>query len=248
MEPALINGASCQADGDCTGGGTCTIRRNELNGANLVPLFDGFPLADSWGADTKPRIDTLYATGAGSEMRIYQAARFDVTHGVVPKEWALGGSNRGGCVSCHSSADQWQRDDDGTFVKDAGGNPLPNPDYNPNSVAFFEGYQQPFVGQPHLPCRVTHYDLIKNWFAIFADFDGTAIWTNGLHMTEGFCFNMCANTMKMPYASCAQFCPGAGPVGAPTTPTLDTRRFISVTMTLMPCLSATCGQTNHLHP
>jgi hypothetical protein len=215
------DGAGCLSNSDCTGGGTCTIRKNELNGANLVPLFDGFPLSDSWGADTKPRIDAMYNAGAGPEMRIYQAARFDVTHGVVPKEWALGGPNRGGCVSCHSSADQWQRDDNGNYVKDADGNPLSNPNYNANSVAFFEGYQQPFMGPSPMFNNffgVTQYDLIKNWFALFADSDGTAM-TNGLHMTQGFCYNMCVNRMNMPYASCAQFCPGAGAVGSPTSNT-----------------------------
>ncbi len=244
------DGASCMADSDCTGGGTCTVRKNGLNGANLVPLFDGFPLADSWGADTKPRIDAMYAAGAGQELRVYQAARFDVTHGVVPKEWALGGPNRGGCVSCHSSADQWKRDDSGNYIKDAGGNPLPNPNYNANSVAFFEGYQQPFMGASPMfndfP-GVTQYDLVKNWFALFAGFDGTAM-TNGLHMTQGFCYNMCANRMNMPYSSCAQFCPGAGTVGAPTSNTpYAALYFCDDGANGMPDPS-TCGMGGHLAP
>jgi Carboxypeptidase regulatory-like domain len=226
-----------------------TAGKGELNGANLVPLFDGFPLADSWGVDTKPRIDAMYAAGAGSELRIYQAARFDVTHGVVPKDWALGGSKRGGCISCHSSADQWQRDAvTGQYIKDAAGNPQPNPNYSPNSVAFFEGYQQPFMGQAPMFndfFGVTYYDLVKNWFALFADVDGTAM-TNGLHTTQGFCYNMCVNRMNMPYASCAQFCPSAGAAGSPTSNTAYAALyFCDDGAGGMPDQS-TCGVNGHL--
>ena len=240
------DGASCSASADCTGGGTCTIRKNEINGANLVPLFDGFPLADSWAVDTKPRIDTLYGNGAGQYMRIYQAARFDVTHGVVPKEWALGGINRGGCVSCHSSGDAWQRDDAGNFVKDTAGKPLPNPNYNANSVSFFEGFQQPFQVNEVFP-GVTQYDLVKNWFAIFADFDGTKF-ANGLHMTQGFCYNMCTNTMQDTKANCSQFCPGGATVGAPTSNTAYAALYFCDDGPGGMPIPSTCSTGGHLAP
>jgi PKD domain len=127
--------------------------KNEINGANMIPLFDGFTQADSWAVDTKARLNAMVDAGAGTEMRIFQAARFDVTHGVVPKEWALGGTNRGGCLSCHSSMD-------------------PNsPNYSKYSVGFFEGYQQPIE---NAGMGIGQYDLIKNWFALFADYDCTA--------------------------------------------------------------------------
>ena len=113
-----------------------------VNQGNMVPLFDNFSLADSWAIDTKAEIDAMVATGNGelTKLKIFNTF-FDVTHGVAPKEWALGGSKRGGCVGCHSSADQR------------------NANYSSKSAAFFEGYQQPIhkagVG-------IGQFDLVKN--------------------------------------------------------------------------------------
>lgn len=244
------DGASCMTNSDCATG-TCSIMKNELNGGNLIPLFDGFSLADSWGIDTKPRIDAMSGAGSGQYMRIYQAARFDVTHGVVPKEWALGGPNRGGCISCHSSGDVWVRNSAGQFVKDAAGNPTPNPNYSPNSVSFFEGYQQPFATSPVFP-GVGQYDLVKNWFGIFADYDGTKF-TNGLHTTQGFCYNMCVNQMDMPNASCAQFCPNKDAAGNNQTVGMPTSNGMTAGLYFCddappPTMFTNCGANGHLMP
>jgi hypothetical protein len=147
-----------------------------LNGGNTVPLFDGFQMADSWEIDTKVEIDammTAFETGVnGSQvdhidhLKVIQAD-FDTTHGIVPVEWALGGTARGGCVSCHSS-----------MKKVLSVNPLdgadymaPNPDYSPFSVGFFEGSNQPVAnaGMPNMGIGGT--DIVKNWLGLFADFD-----------------------------------------------------------------------------
>ncbi|MCB2183410.1 MAG: hypothetical protein KQH63_15355 [Desulfobulbaceae bacterium] len=137
-----------------------------LNGGNTVPLFDGFQIVDSWEIDTEEEIDAMMAafdSGAnGSDARFVTflnviQADFDVTHGVVPKEWALGGSERGGCVSCHSSMN------------------AASPNYSPFSVGFFEGYTQP-VANAGLPgFGVGGYEIVKNWMAMFADFDAAAM-------------------------------------------------------------------------
>ena len=97
-----------------------------INQGNMVPLFDNFSLADSWAIDTKAEIDAMVTTGNGqlTKLKVFNTF-FDVTHGVASREWALGGRNRGGCVSCHSSADP------------------KNGNYSSKSAAFFEGYQQP---------------------------------------------------------------------------------------------------------
>ena len=154
-----------------------------LNGGNTVPLFDGFQMSDSWEIDTKAEIDAMLAAfqaGAnGSEadnveyLNVIQAV-FDTTHGVVPKEWALGGDNRGGCVSCHSSMKPVLSVDmtDPNFM-------APNPDYSPNSIGFFEGYSQP-VANAGLPTMgVGGMDVVKNWMALFADFDAAQMCAMG---------------------------------------------------------------------
>ena len=139
-----------------------------LNGGNTVPLFDGFQIVDSWEIDKTEEIDAMMAAfdaGAnGSDARFVSfmnvvQADFDVTHGVVPKEWALGGSERGGCVSCHSSR----------AASLDGMNP--NPNYSEHSIGFFEGYTQPIdnAGMPGF--GVGGQDMVKNWMAMFADFD-----------------------------------------------------------------------------
>lgn len=146
-----------------------------LNGGNMIPLFDGFSLSDSWEIDTKPEIDamtssTLLVDGSqfATKLKLFQT-NFDVTHGVAPKEWALGGPNRGGCLSCHSSRDP--------YVRTAAGMPTgPNPAYSEHSVGFFEGYQQPLDGAAF---GIGQYDMIKNWFALFADFDCTMMCGGG---------------------------------------------------------------------
>jgi hypothetical protein len=143
---------------------TGVLRRpaGNLNGGNLVPLFDGWPLADAVAIDTAARIDAMSKAGGGDLLKIFHA-NFDVTHGITPKEWALGGSKRGGCVSCHSSAQPY------TF--NAQGQPTgPNPNYSPDSVGFFEGEQH---GIPAW-AGVGEYDMMKNPFSLYADWDCTA--------------------------------------------------------------------------
>jgi hypothetical protein len=126
-----------------------------LNSGNMIPLFDGFSLGDSWVIDTKDDIDSMLSVNPGfaSKLKLFFTP-FDVTHGVAPKEWALGGSKRGGCVNCHSSADP------------------ASPNYSPKSIAFFESYQQPLN---NAGMGIGKYDLLKNWFALFADYDCTAM-------------------------------------------------------------------------
>jgi hypothetical protein len=152
-----------------------------INGGNQIPLFDGFAMADSWEIDTAAEInDMIVAFNGGTfsdgtttsgnpdnntvALKLFQA-NFDVTHGIVPTEWALGGSARGGCNNCHSSHD-------------------PNStQYNPISVGFFEGHVSPLkAAAPTMKAMgiptgmaVGGYDVIKNWFALFADFDCTAL-------------------------------------------------------------------------
>ncbi|MGV1099823.1 InlB B-repeat-containing protein [Thiovibrio sp. JS02] len=146
-----------------------------LNGGNMVPLFDGFSLSDSWEVDTKAEIDAFTSTSLivdgsqyANKMKLFQT-NFDVTHGVAPAEWALGGEKRGGCLSCHSSIDPYTRNAMGMPTGE-------NPNYSPYSVGFFEGYQQPLEGAAF---GIGQYDMIKNWFALFADFDCTMMCGGG---------------------------------------------------------------------
>jgi hypothetical protein len=159
------NGNACMDRTDCT---KFDIR---INGANTFPLFDGFQLADGLEIDTKEEVDAMLAAfqdGVGGSLATHTThlkvvqADFDVTHGIVPVEWALGGSARGGCVSCHSSKDP---------VMDMATGMPTNPNFNPNSVGFFEGYVQPM---DNAGLMVGGYDVLKNWTAMFADFDCTA--------------------------------------------------------------------------
>jgi hypothetical protein len=136
--------------------------KGNLNAASLVPLFDGWPLIDGIGVDTAARIDAMSTAGAGDLLKIFHA-NFDVTHGIVPKEWALGGSKRGGCVSCHSSAQP-------VSGYNADGSVIPNPNYSTNSVGFFEGSQH---GIPQW-AGTGNYDLMKNPFNLYVDWDATA--------------------------------------------------------------------------
>jgi hypothetical protein len=137
-----------------------------LNGGNTIPLFDGFQIVDSWEIDTKVEIDAMLdgfnGRVNGSDARFVSflnivEADFDVTHGIVPKEWSLGGSERGGCVSCHSSMN-------------AG-----SPNYSPYSIGFFEGYVQPVANAGMPGFGVGGYEMVKNWMAMFADFDAAAM-------------------------------------------------------------------------
>jgi hypothetical protein len=146
-------------------------RANTINGGNMVPLFDGFSLADAWSVDTAARQNDVAARGGFAKLKVFHAA-FDVTHGVVPKEWALGGSKRGGCASCHSSIDKMARNQYGQPTG-------PNPNYSPHSVGFFEGYQQP-LQNTNYSFGVGQYDLVKNWFSLFADYDCTMMCGMGM--------------------------------------------------------------------
>lgn len=137
-----------------------------LNGGNTVPLFDGFQIVDSWEIDTETEINAMLGAfqsqANGSDARFVKflnvvQADFDVTHGVVPKEWALGGDKRGGCVSCHSSMN------------------AASPNYSPYSVGFFEGYVQPVANAGMPGFGVGGYEIVKNWMAMFADFDAAAM-------------------------------------------------------------------------
>ncbi len=142
-----------------------------LNGGNMIPLFDGFSMADSFEIDTAAELEAMLTEGfpVNPDNNVvalkYFQANFDVTHGIVPSEWALGGGKRGGCDSCHSSHDP------------------NNANYNPVSVGFFEGHVTPLkaaapkmkeMGIP-TTMAVGGYDPIKNWFGLFADFDCTAL-------------------------------------------------------------------------
>ncbi len=211
--------ATCQA---AHGIWAPVLRRagGNINTGSPVPLFDGWPFPDGQGVDTKARIDAMIAagtsggTGLGHEkfslLKIFHAP-FDVTHGVVPEEWALGGTKRGGCVSCHSSAQPR------LFDKTTGSDIGPNPAYSPYSVGFFEGAQH-WMPQE---MGVGNYDMLKNPLTFFADFDCTAI-VNGLCSSNQMCMGMCMGVMHNSAANCTNFCTyaatqcsgGTGPGGS----------------------------------
>ncbi len=105
-----------------------------LNGTNDHPLFQGFQLTDPLKIESKAKIDAVAAelansTGAGyathSKVRDPRLNLFpiffDPSHGVVTKDAALGGSQTGGCIACHSSS-----------------NPA-DANYSNRSVGFFDG-------------------------------------------------------------------------------------------------------------
>jgi hypothetical protein len=108
-----------------------------INRATVIPLFDGFTLADALAIDTKADIDAMVdelenSNGLGlmpharltqPKIRMFQFF-FDVSHGIVPKQYALGGSMSGGCISCHSSSKP------------------SDPNYSPKSVGFFDMDQE----------------------------------------------------------------------------------------------------------
>jgi PKD repeat protein len=184
-----------------------------INTGSPVPLFDGWPFPDGQGVDTKARIDAMIAAtngttpgtvNLGSEkislLKIFHAP-FDITHGVTPAEWALGGSKRGGCVSCHSSAQPRSFDANGSDIG-------PNPNYSPDSVGFFEGAQH-WMPQE---MGVGNYDMLKNPLTFFADFDCTAI-VNGLCSSNQMCLGMCMGVMHNSLANCQQFCGGVAAMG-----------------------------------
>ena len=164
------------------------IRRNE---GYVAPLFDGFSLADSQVIDTKADLDYMIETAFANieegenagYLQMYQK-NFDLTHGVVPAEWALGGSERGGCVSCHSSAKPMMVDMDNGVAEN--NYMVPNPSYSPLSYGFFEGRNQPhyYAGQkmqtdPNkawmMGLGIGGVDYAKNWFSAFAEYDCTAM-------------------------------------------------------------------------
>ena len=162
-----------------------------LNGGNMVPLFDGFSLSDAWEIDTKAEIDaftspSLIVDGSqfANKMKLFQT-NFDVTHGVAPGEWALGGGKRGGCASCHSSIDPYTRNEMGMPTG-------PNLNYSPDSVGFFEGYQQPLHNAGF---GIGQYDMIKNWLSLFADFDCTMMCGGGMQPDSTF-FDQAGNPLS----------------------------------------------------
>ncbi len=161
-----------------------------INGGSMAPVFDNWVLTDNLAMDTiakrnamRAKSATMFSSDSSKQLKLEKIfhASFDETHGVAPKEWALGATERGGCLNCHSSAQPY------TF--DAHGMPNgPNPNYSPYSVGFFEGLQPyteratpqfaagdvnqidnmvPMIGA----FFVGKFDLIKNPVALFADFD-----------------------------------------------------------------------------
>jgi hypothetical protein len=230
-------------DGTKNPGNMFDIRLNHGDG---VPLFDGFQMSDSWEIDTKAEIDAMVATFADSTAMEGETATikalsivqkdFDVAHGVVPKEWALGGEKRGGCVNCHSSSQPYKvayscvdlNPGDGISNQvgnacnpydlnmDACGmsggtcspNITQNPAYNENSIGLFEGAIQPLNNGTSFMAAMNGkvgYDYVRNWFALFADFDCTKM-TNYMHFSQGMCDLMCRTQMGMPAEQCAQAC------------------------------------------
>lgn len=166
--------------------GWMNVRRND---GNTVPLFDGFSLSDSFEIDTKAEIDymidTIFSGMSGEsanvvELKLMQKD-FDINHGIVPSEWALGGSKRGGCISCHSSADP------------------ASANYSPYSIGFFEGRVQPL---DNAGMGIGGTDHLKNWFALFADFDCTALCGMGT-LNDADLFNGMTND-PLWGTSCAQ--------------------------------------------
>ncbi|MCB2180900.1 MAG: hypothetical protein KQH63_02605 [Desulfobulbaceae bacterium] len=172
--------------------GWMKVRRND---GNTVPLFDGFSLSDSLEIDTKAEIDemidNIFPGLSGESADVvelkFMQKDFDINHGIVPAEWALGGSKRGGCVSCHSSADPQIDTDPASSTY---GQPT-NPNYSPYSIGFFEGRVQPLdnIGNG---MGIGGTDHIKNWFALFADFDCTALCGRG-NLNDAALFNGMTN-------------------------------------------------------
>ncbi|MDA8099373.1 MAG: PKD domain-containing protein [Nitrospiraceae bacterium] len=108
-----------------------------INGTNDHPLFQGFELTDPLKIESKAKIEAMAAelatarTGVAASHGTVRDPRinlfptfFDVSHGVLPKEWALGSPSRGGCIMCHSSSDP------------------ASPNYSDLSVGFFDSEKE----------------------------------------------------------------------------------------------------------
>jgi hypothetical protein len=138
-----------------------------INRATVIPLFDGFSLADALAIDTKADIDAMVdelenSNGAGMmpharltepKIRMFQFF-WDLSHGIVPKEYALGGSMSGGCIACHSSSQ----------INPMTGNPVNPATYSPKSVGFFDMDQEILK---HPLSQLADYDctILKDlWF------------------------------------------------------------------------------------
>jgi hypothetical protein len=107
-----------------------------LNGTNDHPPFQGFHLTDPLKIESKEKLD-LMATelgGTGAGLATHGKVRdarinlfpilFDPSHGITPKEFALGAPSKGGCVMCHSSSDPSSQN------------------YSPYSVGFFDSEKE----------------------------------------------------------------------------------------------------------
>jgi hypothetical protein len=164
---------------DCATDPTGAFCSSRINGGSMVPVFDNWVLTDNLSTDTiakrnamRAKSLTLFSDDSSKHLKmekIFHAA-FDETHGVAPKAWALGATERGGCAMCHSSANTM------------------SPNYSPYSVGFFEGLMpyteraNQFVPAANAPLSdqlvpaignmfVGKFDLMKNPMAMFADFD-----------------------------------------------------------------------------
>ena len=129
-----------------------------LNGTNDHPPFQGFQLTDPLKIESADKINAMAAelnavnaSKWGAHARVGNARMnlfplmFDPSHGIAPKEWALGGAKTGGCISCHSSA----------AVNPMTGQPVNPSIYSPKSVGFFDGQKE----------------LLKNGMMQMADYD-----------------------------------------------------------------------------
>ena len=129
-----------------------------LNETNDHPPFEGFQLTDPLKIESAAKINamanelssartTLYGNhGAVNNARLNLfPTLFDPSHGIAPKEWALGGSKSGGCEACHSSG----------AVNPMTGQPIRPDLYNSKSVGFFDSEKE----------------LLKNGMMLMADYD-----------------------------------------------------------------------------
>ena len=148
-----------------------------INGTNDHPPFDGFQLTDPFKVNRDNMIkavaaelgtDRSTATNFGKHSKVtdprlnLMPLYFDPSHGVTAKEYALGGTAGGGCVSCHSSSIPClQMNADMTCA-------TPNPSYSSKSIGFFDN----------------EHETLKNLMSQFADYDcGEPGWNNATQPT-----------------------------------------------------------------
>ncbi|MHB8845023.1 MAG: InlB B-repeat-containing protein [Nitrospirota bacterium] len=126
---------------DITGAAAIVAKNNpsfgiRLNGTNDHPPFQGFQLTDPLKIESKAKIDAMAAelgTARTGVLAAHTTVRdprinlnpffFDPSHGVLPKDLALGAGGAG-CAACHSSSDP------------------ASPAYSPYSVGFFDGTKE----------------------------------------------------------------------------------------------------------